>query len=409
MKKLAICIPNYNRSQKLGRLLVTAVEQIDSGRLYDRVEICVSDDCSTENIKPVVEKILIQYPRLQLKFHVNPKNMGMDYNFVNCVQMADAEFCWIIGNDDLPAENGLKNVLVHLENKNEKIDILVCPFDVYDEHGTLLRTIYPLKDMEQECLLFHTADNEGYCDLIERINDGNAIFCFLSNVVFRRAAWIRHGNMFMDKMDTIFIQMYMNLQTLKEGAVYKYIPDKFIKNYVDDEINATFKREYEVLIGLNGVVDYFFEGEIHRKIQKCVVDDRINGRMWDLPEGSVQKQLLMKINSPKSDLYKKYFIESDKRANFFGSRNVLVYGAGDYGKKALIELESYNVNSLMVFDADPEKWGSRLEGHTVCPAKELYSIYYSGEYIVVVANNKALIEIVEMLQEYRIEKIVIIT
>lgn len=409
MKKLAICIPNYNRPKELSRLLRTVAEQITSDKLHESVEVCVSDDCSIENIKAVVEAVRILYSEVNLKFHENESNMGMDYNFLNCVQMSDAEYCWIIGNDDLPEENGLRSVLEYLNSENEGMDILVGPFDVYDENDRVLRSVYPLRNTGQKCLSFNTVNAEEYADLLEKVNDGNALFCFLSNVIFRRDAWMRHGDMFSGKMNSIFIQMYMNLQTLKEGAVYKYVPDKFIRNYADDEVNATFKREYDVLIGLNGVVDYFFTGEIHRKLQKRIVDGRINGRMWDTPDDSVQKQQILQIKSPKNELYKNYFIASKDRSDFFENKNVLVYGAGDFGKKAVVDLKDYNTNGIMIFDADVKKWGQELEGIVIHPAKELYLAYHSKESIVVVANNNALIEIIEMLCLNGVEKIAIIT
>lgn len=409
MKKLAICIPNYNRAKELNRLLKTVAEQIVSNKLHESVEVCVSDDCSTENIQNVIEEVRVHYPEVSLNFHANECNMGMDYNFLNCVQISDAEYCWIIGNDDLPEENGLRSVLRNLDDGHGEVDILVCPFDVYDANNRVLRSVYPLRNVGSECLSFNTINNNEYFNLLEKVNDGNALFCFLSNVVFKREAWIRHGDMFSGKMHSIFIQMYMNLQTVKEGAVYKYVPDKFIRNYSDDEVNATFKREYDVLIGLSGVVDYFFSGEIHRMLQERIVDGRINGRMWDIPDDSMQKQQILQIKSPKNKLYKKYFIASKGRKSFFDGKNVLVYGAGDFGKKAVVDLKNYNTNSIMVFDADVNKWGSTLVGHAIRPAKDLYSEYYSTECVVVVANNNALIEIVEMLRLHGVEKMAIIT
>lgn len=315
MRKLAVCVPNYNRAEKLDRLLKMTAGQIDQYGLNDEVEVCVSDDCSTENIPTIVEGIRVQHPKLSLKFHINESNMGMDHNFLSSVLMSDAEYCWIVGNDDEPAHDGVKCVLEHLYG-GENIDILVCPFDIYDENGNVINTIYPLKQEKSECLSFHTADAKEYSRLIGKVNNGNALFCFLSNVVFKRNTWIRHGDMFQDKMQSIFIQMYMNLQTLKEGAVYKYVPDKFVKNYTDDETNADLKREYDVLVGLSDVVDYFFTGEIHRKLQKCMVDERINGRMWNLSDDSAEKQRIMQIDSPKNALYRKYFITSDRRQTF---------------------------------------------------------------------------------------------
>lgn len=409
MKKLAICIPNYNRAKELSRLLKSVAEQIVSGKLHRDVEICVSDDCSTEDIQTVIEAVQIQYPEVYLKFHANVRNMGMDYNFLNCVQISDAEYCWIIGNDDLPEENGLRSVLGNLDDGHEEIDILVCPFDVYDENNRVLRSVYPLRNVGQGCLSFNTENANEYVDLLEKVNDGNALFCFLSNVVFKREAWVRHGDMFASKMHSIFIQMYMNLQTMKEGAVYKYVPDKFIKNYVDDEMNATYKREYDVLVGLSGVIDYFFTGEIHRKLQMRIVDGRINGRMWDAPDDSLEKQQILQIKSPKNELYKKYFIASKERGNFFAGKNVLVYGAGDFGKKAVADLKNYNTNSIMVFDADVNKWRKELEGYMIHPAKDLSVVYHNRESIVVVANNSALIEIVEMFSLNDIQNIAIIT
>lgn len=409
MRKLAVCVPNYNRAEKLDRLLKMTAGQIDQYGFNDEVEICVSDDCSTENIQTIVERIRVQHPKLSLKFHINESNMGMDHNFLNSVLMSDAEYCWIVGNDDEPAHDGVKCILEHLYDGGEKTDILVCPFDIYDENGNVINTIYPLKQENSECLLFHTADAKEYSRLIGKVNNGNALFCFLSNVVFKRNTWIRHGDMFQDKMKSIFIQMYMNLQTLKEGAVYKYVPDKFVKNYTDDETNADLKREYDVLVGLSDVVDYFFTGEIHRKLQKCMVDERINGRMWDLSNDSAEKQKIMQIDSPKNTLYRKYFITSDRRHTFFERKNILVYGAGSFGKKALMELRNYNTNSIMVFDADEGKWGKMLEQTMIYPAKDLVSIYHSKKCVTVVANNRSLVEIIEMLRLDGIDEIAIIT
>lgn len=406
MKKLAICIPSYNRAKKCERLLRALAGQIVLGGLYEKVEICVSDDCSVEDISAIAGRVRAQYAEIDLRFRKNEKNMGMDYNFLKCVYMSDAEYCWIIGNDDMPEENGVRNILNCLE---DRVDFLVFPFDIYDENDRKSGTVYPLKDGENNGMVFHTSNGEEYSALIEKVNNGNALFCFLSNVVFKKEAWDRHGDRFADKMNTIFIQMYMNLQTLKEGALYKYVPYKFIRNYADDETNAAFKREYDVLIGLSDVIDYFFTGEDHRKLQKCIVDERINGRMWDLDENSVEKRRIAQIGSPKVELYKRYFISTKQRRSYFENRNVLVYGAGIFGKKALRDLKECNTESIMVFDADANKWGSEIEGYIVNPAEKLFAVNCNKNCVVVVANNRCLIEIVEMLRFNQVEEIAVIT
>lgn len=409
MKKLAVCIPNYNRPQKLGRLLEVLAKQIVLGNLSDEVEICINDDCSTEKPDDVIRRIKKMYPDIFIRYEMNERNMGMDYNFLRSVMLSDSEYCWIVGNDDLPGEAALKEILGQLNVNKKDIDVLVCPFDLYDENDHVWGSVYPLRGDITGTLYFDTRKKEEYDKLIERINDGNALFCFLSNVVFKKVHWSAHGNMFEDKMNTIFIQMYMNLQTLQEGAVYAYTPFKFIKNYSDDEVNATFKREYDVLVGLSGVIDYFFQGREHKKLQKCIVDPRINGRMWDLPDDSPLKQSIIQIDSSKNDLYKAYFIQQENREMFFKGKDVLLYGAGHHGQKAILELKDYCPHSLDVFDADQDKWGKQIEGYEIKPAEMLYKAYDSKKSIVVVANQLYLEDIISTMRDQNVGNFAIIT
>lgn len=44
--KLAVCIPNYNRPEKLDRLIRGLADQIMEENLGGQVEICISDDKS---------------------------------------------------------------------------------------------------------------------------------------------------------------------------------------------------------------------------------------------------------------------------------------------------------------------------------------------------------------------------
>lgn len=409
MKKLAVCIPNYNRPEKLKNLLETLTNQIVTDHLLDDVEICINDDCSTEKPDDVIDTIRKSSPEVLINYQVNEKNMGMDYNFLKCAMLSDSNYCWIIGNDDLPERDALKQILCCLGSAGREIDVLVCPFDLYGENGQVCGSVYPLQGNLTQMLFFDTANKEEYGNLIDQVKDGNALFCFLSNVIFKKSRWVAHGNMFADKMNTIFIQMYMNLQTLEEGAVYAYSPVKYIRNYGDDVINATFQREYDVLVGLSGVIDYFFQGEEHRKLQKRIVDPRINGRMWDLPDDSLLKQPILQIDSAKNELYKQYFVRPENRKKKFADKNVLLYGAGNLGRKALAELKSYCPHSLAVYDADKNKWGKMIEGYEILPAEDLYRAYEQGHAIVVVANQVFLEDIINGMRKCNVREFAIIT
>jgi glycosyltransferase involved in cell wall biosynthesis len=408
MKKLSICIPNYNRIEKLKRLIVNCSEQILKNDMTEKVEICINDDCSTEQPDDMVDSVRNSYPEVEIKFFKNDMNMGMDYNFLQSVRISEGEFCWIIGNDDLPTENGIGLVMRKLEKYNN-MDIFVGPFDSFGPDGDLRGTSIPIIVDTNEDIRFDTGVAAEVDAFIDSVNDCNAIFGFLSNVVFKKSRWIEHGDMFESKMNTIFIQMYMNLQTLKEGAKYIYTHDKFINNYADDEVNATFKREYDVFVGLIGVIDYFFEGSNRTKLQKCIVDPRINGRMWEVPDDSPLKKPLLELDSYKNELYRRYFIRPELRGDFFNNRRVLVYGAGKMGKKAVKDLEQYNVDIVAIIDADLKKIGTDLEGHIVNPVQFMEKFYCENDCTIVVANNNSLCDIIDMLLDKNIDEIAIIT
>lgn len=404
--KLAVCIPNYNRPNKLYRLLKGLAEQIIEENLTKQVEICISDDKSPESPEEVIEKIRASYPDVHIVYQRNEKNMGMDYNFLRSVMISDGEYCWIVGNDDESEADALVTILHYVADST--LNFLVCPFNIYDDNGKILQTIELLKDHTKEVLRFDTRDSEEYKKLLTYAKDGNALFCFLSNVVFRRDDWIRHGNMFEDKMNTIFIQMYMNLQTLMEGAVYLYVPNRFIKNHGDASVNETFKREYDVLVGLSGVVNFFFEGTLHAMLQERIVDSRINGRMWAIPDDSPLKTPILNIRSVKNKYYREYFVRPERRLEHFTGKNVMVYGAGNLGRKAVAELSGYSVESLSIYDSDKKKHGKILDGYMIGSLEQLKEKYNTGDGIIVPANNISLVEIVNRLLQEGMDNIAII-
>ena len=330
MKSLAICIPNYNRIEELKRLLYEAVGQITEENLTGQVQICISDDCSPESPKEMINIVRSKYPQVEILFERNKENRGMDYNFLNSVMMASGEFCWIIGNDDMPAEGGIARVVKFLEEMRE-IDILLTPFNLYGSNDELRGTTYPLGEIKER--IFDTSIQEQYSELLFSVRHNSGLFGFLSNVVFRRKNWVKYRERFKDKLDTIFIQMYMNIQTLKDGAVFRYVPDKIIKNYADDETNESIERICRILIGLDGVIEYFFDGKEKEHLKRIIVDEYVSGIVWELPDEDLYKKKIRKIVSPKNQLYKKYFIPVTERKDFYDGKKFIIYGAGTYGRK----------------------------------------------------------------------------
>lgn len=96
---LSICIPTYNRVIFLKRTCALIFAQADEENL-GRLEICISDNASTDNTRIVVNDFLMKYPQ-NVRYKINDKNYGTAYNIFEVLKMAHGEYLWCIGDDDI--------------------------------------------------------------------------------------------------------------------------------------------------------------------------------------------------------------------------------------------------------------------------------------------------------------------
>ena len=104
--KLSICIPTYNRARHLENCLHSILLCADHSS--SEFEICISDNCSIDDTEAVVEDFKSFLP---VKYLRNVKNLGIPRNFLNVVEMADGDFVWLIGDDDLLMPDAITRVL----------------------------------------------------------------------------------------------------------------------------------------------------------------------------------------------------------------------------------------------------------------------------------------------------------
>ena len=94
--KISICIPTYNRASYLANCLNSLISCRSWSKL--NFEVCVSDNNSTDATEDVVRKA---QSYIDIKYHKNIRNFGRVRNYLNVVTMADGDFIWLIGDDDL--------------------------------------------------------------------------------------------------------------------------------------------------------------------------------------------------------------------------------------------------------------------------------------------------------------------
>ena len=111
-KLLTIAIPTFNRKHYLGIALESIFSQYD-----DRIEVIVSDNCSTDGTGTFVCE---NYPAV--RYLCNEKNIGME-NFRRCYDSAVGRYILLLGDDDVFVDGSLSYILNFLEH-NEELSVV---------------------------------------------------------------------------------------------------------------------------------------------------------------------------------------------------------------------------------------------------------------------------------------------
>ncbi len=112
---LSICIPTFNRSEKLDNCLNSILISKQQYKETD-FEICVADNNSSDNTKKIVDK----YKNLlNINYHKNSENLGFARNAKKVVGLAKGKYTWLVGDDDLILPGALKSLLKILKSNSD--------------------------------------------------------------------------------------------------------------------------------------------------------------------------------------------------------------------------------------------------------------------------------------------------
>lgn len=184
--KLSICIPTYNRAKHLANCLNSII--LCNSRSELEFEVCVSDNCSTDDTEDVVRHA---QSAIQIKYQRNADNLGIPRNFLNVVSMAEGDFAWLIGDDDLLMPNAIVELYSLIDN-HPKVDFFyVNTFHLNTEFLDGFQSPFNTANLPKNMIPFSTWDFAGEVNFFELI-DPKVSFDFLGGMflsVFRREKW----------------------------------------------------------------------------------------------------------------------------------------------------------------------------------------------------------------------------
>jgi glycosyltransferase involved in cell wall biosynthesis len=189
--RVSVCIPTYNRARCLANCLQSIIS--NSNQSTADFEVCVSDNCSTDGTREVVRAAQAS---IGIKYSRNEANLGVARNFLRVVDMAEGEFVWLIGDDDLLLPHALSD-LSQLIAGHPGVDFFfINAFHLTTEYVFSHSQPFDTANLPGDMVPFSSWPRSGELQFMELINPGIS-FDFLGGMflaVFRKRNWSENAD-----------------------------------------------------------------------------------------------------------------------------------------------------------------------------------------------------------------------
>ncbi len=266
MKLLSFCIPTYNGENHIQRLLESILPQIDEQN-KEKVELCISDNASTDNTQGVIFSTIGKYPHVAVRYRRRASTCDPAIHFVEAVQMAEGLYAGLLGDDDIVLPGKLDFLIRQVERAcSDGIDAIVTMFDMYGRQGKLTASILKAQTTDQ---VFDLSIAEGFYDYFSRTDGtyGNAaVFAFISNVIFNREKWLMQTRPQKDISTSSYMQCYRMIDLLRHGGKLLYLHTSYVhRDTGRDHIAAIHGVAfyYRICRDMKKLIDFYFYGELN--------------------------------------------------------------------------------------------------------------------------------------------------
>ncbi len=228
--KLSICIPTYNRASHLANCLNSIIScSLDSDLKF---QVCVSDNHSTDDTENVVRYF---QSSIDIKYNKNTSNLGHARNFLKVVSMADGDFIWLIGDDDLLMPYAIVELYKLIDGHPDVEFFYVNSFHLTTEYVKKYPAPFDTANLPANMVPFSKWQNASEMPFLQLI-DPKISFDFLGGMflsVFRRENW----------MDNTYV---LNENALHDTRTFSHFDNTFPHVKIFAKAFATSKAYFNV-------------------------------------------------------------------------------------------------------------------------------------------------------------------
>lgn len=222
--RLSICVPTHGRRAPVLRsALESVLAQVDD-RTAGEIEICVSDNASTDDTGEVIAALRASTD-VPIVYARNETDLGFAGNLLRVVELASGTWCWLLGSDDEVTGDGLAHVLALLERFPDASGHCVnwANFDAQlhrrgERDGTAGR---PPR--------LRTHEYHGFAEVIDNVG----LTCgYISTNVVRRERWLAAVAAVRDQLPAHPIWAHLRVvgEMARRDPVWTYAPHVVVRN-----------------------------------------------------------------------------------------------------------------------------------------------------------------------------------
>lgn len=281
---LTIAIPTYNRADFLDlnlRCLNSEIEKLpESARSL--IDIYISNNASTDGTIEVIERHR-NMPVNRFTTINRTENIGGNANIEQCYRFATTPYVWILGDDDVILDGGIKLVLACLAKQDVDM-IYMGSYGYVDNYRHRPKT------------RFQKHGTRMYDDAVDFAKRVNVMFTFISAIIVRTGIEADIGDAL---ENSNMVQLGWIFPLLRDGHRFAIIRDWIVAaktansggyNLVDvfgrslQKIAQLLLRDQPRLIDIveNGTIMYFFPYSIMRELrndQKRFVEENLAAKL----------------------------------------------------------------------------------------------------------------------------------